>query len=307
MARLMGEADNRRRALLEEIEKITETRVIAYLANPNVSPNFLDHNDPIFLNDLLETVAGAKKLDIVIDSPGGEANVAERLASMCRDYSPNVRAIVVNSAKSAATMWAISTDEILMGYISEIGPIDPQIRMISPQGRTTYVPAQSILNSVGQLHGMLNQGLDQRIVMGLIQKLDPAIIDVAQNAINFSREFAYRWLSQHMLREDLEKAKEVADALSDNRRWLSHGKRIGIREATDLGLKITRIRRDTRLWKLLWEYYGRSQIAMNTKGLMKLYESKTMGINFTVTIQRRPLRAPERPPPSTQEETDLIL
>lgn len=307
MARLMGEADNRRRGLLEELEKITETRVIAYFANPNVSPNFIDHNDPIFLNDLLETVAGARKLDIIIDSPGGEANIAERLASMCRDYAPNVRAIVVNSAKSAATMWAISTDEILMGYLSEIGPIDPQIRMVSPQGRTTYVPAQSIINSVVQVHGMLNQGIDQRVVMGLIQKLDPAIIDVAQNAINFSKQFAYRWLSQHMLKADPKKAKEVAEALSDNRRWLSHGKRIGIREATNLGLKIRRIRRDTKLWKLLWEYFGRAQIAMNAQGLMKLYESKTMGINFQVTIQRRPTRAPERLPPRTQEETDLIL
>ena len=293
MARLMNQSDIERRGLLAKIEEITETRIAVYLANPNVSPNFIDHNDPLFFNDLLESIGDTESLDIIIDSPGGEANVAERLSHMSRSCCSNLRAIIINSAKSAATMWALSTDEILMGYLSEIGPIDPQIRMITPQGNTTYVPAQSILNSVGQLHGMLQQGIDQRVVMGLLQKIEPPILDVAQNAINFSKQYAFRWLSEHMLASDPAKAKEIAEALSDNSRWLSHGKRIGIREAVDLGLNVTRIRKDTRLWNLLWEYYCRSQIMMNATRNVKLFETKDVGINFQASVRRRP---PQRQP-----------
>lgn len=297
MVSLLNEGDITRRALLEKIEKITKTRVIVYLANPNASPNFIDHNDPTFLNDLLENIGDTEVLDIIIDSPGGEANVAEKLAIMCREHCKVLRAIIPNSAKSAATMWAISCDKILMGYLSEIGPIDPQIRMVDPQGRITFVPAQSIIDSVGQIHQMLQQGVDQRVAIGLIQKLDPAIIDVANKAINFSRQFAERWLSQYMLKHDHAKAKQIAEALSDNRRWLSHGKRIGIKEAVDLGLKIEPINRKSDFWKFLWEYYGRAQMKMNATGTIKLFESKTIGLNFSITMQRAPSGGPPRTSP----------
>lgn len=299
MGSLFKENDVTRRKLLEKIEKITETRVITYLANPNVSPNFIDHNDPIFFNDFLETIGDVEKLDIIIDSPGGQANIVEKLAFMCREHCKNLRAIVPNSAKSAATMWAISCDKILMGYLSEIGPIDPQIRIVSPQKQITFVPAQSIIDSVGQMHAMLQQGIDQRVVLGLIQKLDPAIIDVANKAIQFSKKFAERWLSRYMLKEDPAMAKKIATALSSNRRWLSHGKRIGFKEAKDLGLKVVLIDRHTRLWKFLWEYYCRAQMMLNTTRTMKLFECKSMGVNFAIGVQRRPTPRPPPPPQAT--------
>lgn len=294
MVSLVNERDITRRHLLEEMEDITKTRIVVYLANPNASPNFIDHNDPVFFNDLLESIGDAETLDVIIDSPGGEANVAEKLAIMCREHCKVLRAIIPNSAKSAATMWAISSDEILMGYLSEIGPIDPQIRMVDPRGRITFVPAQSVIDSVGQIHSMLQQGIDQRVAIGLIQKLDPAIIDVANKSIQFSAQFAERWLSQYMLKNDPAKAKNIAQALSDNRRWLSHGKRIGIKEAQALGLKIKPISRKSKLWKLLWEYYGRAQMMINATGTIKLFECKTMGINLSIGMLR--MRPPQPPP-----------
>lgn len=171
-------------------------------------------------------------------------------------------------------------------------------KQVDPQGRITFVPAQSIIDSVIQIHQMLQQGVDQRVAIGLIQKLDPAIIDVANKAINFSTQFAERWLSQYMLKDDPTKAKSIAKALSDNRRWLSHGKRIGIKEALDLGLKVESIPRKSKLWKLLWEYYGRAQTMMNATGTIKTFECKTMGINFSMRMQRMPLpQRPRRTPP----------
>jgi len=307
MVSLINERDTARRQLLGEIEKITKTRVIAYLANPNASPNFIDHNDPVPLNDLLESVGDTERLDVIIDSPGGEANVTEKLAIMCREHCKIQRAIVPNSAKSAATMWALSSDRILMGYLSEIGPIDPQIRMVDPQRRITFVPAQSIIDSVGQIHQMLQQGIDQRVAIGLIQKLDPAIIDVANNAIQFSVQFAERWLSQYMLKEDPAKAKEIAAALSDNRRWLSHGKRIGIQEATALGLKVDPISRRSKLWKLLWEYYCRAQMMMNATGTIKLFECKSMGINISILSGMQRVPPPERPPRTPTAQSWLAI
>lgn len=280
MASLINEGDIARRKLLDKIEKITKNRILTYLANPNASPNFLDHNDPIFLNDLFECIGETETLDIIIDSPGGEATVPEKLAIMCREHCTHMRAIIVNSAKSAATMWALTSDKILMGYLSELGPIDPQIRVVDPRGSFTFLPAQSIIDGIGQTHSMLQQGLDQRVAIALIQKLDPALVDVAEKSINFSRQFAENWLSRYMLKDDPELAKQVAEALSNNRRWLAHGKLIGIKEAQELKLKVEPIPRKSALWKLLWEYYARSQMKLNSSGAAKLFECKTQGINW---------------------------
>jgi hypothetical protein len=192
-------------------------------------------------------------------------------------------------------MWVIASNEILMGYLSEIGPIDPQIRMVNPQGRMTFVPAQSIIDGVGQVHQMLKQGIDQRVAIALMQKLDPAIIDVADKAIKFSNKFAENWLSKYMLSGNLQQAKAIAKTLSDNRKWLSHGKRIGITEAQQIGLVIQPIDRKSKLWKLLWEYYGRAQMKLNT-GPIKLFECRESGINFM--IGKRPATAAPRLPQS---------
>ncbi len=293
LSRVIHEPDTRRKELLGQIEALTNTRVVAYIANPNASPNFIDHNDPIFFNDVLEDVGSSERLDLIIDSPGGEPNIAEKLAVMCREYCKEFRVIVPNSAKSAATMLALASDEIVMGYLSELGPIDPQIRVVTPQGQITYVPAQSMIDSIGRLSSALQQGIDARAIIALVQKIDPTLIDVAQKAIDFSRQFAENWLSKHMLKDDKEKAKAVAKAISDNRRWLSHGKRIGFRAARDLGLNVKFIPKSQNLWKLIWEYYGRALHHLNTAGTIKLFETRSLGVNFTMHAARTPAQALE--------------
>jgi hypothetical protein len=289
MGTLLSEGDKARQGLLKKIEELNGSRVVSYVVNWNASPNFMDHNDPIFFNDLIECATGAKILDVIIDSPGGDANTAERLAEMCRLCSPKVRTIVINMAKSAATMFALATDEIMMGYLSEIGPIDPQVRLVTPQGSFQFIPAYSLLGGVNQVDQMMKAGIDQRIVLGLLQKIDPAFLDFAGKAIAYSRSFAETQLKNHMLSNDPEKAKKIAKDLSDNNKWLSHGKRIGIREATELGLNITPLDRKSDLWKLLWEYYGRAQMHLNS-GVIKLYETSSFSLSLGMQGQR--VRAP---------------
>jgi hypothetical protein len=191
-------------------------------------------------------------------------------------------------------MFAISTDEIMMGYLSEIGPIDPQIRLATPHG-FNYIPAHSLISAVGQVHQMLQAGVDQRIVLGLVQKIDPAFLDFANRAIAFSKSFAETQLSSHMLSGDPQKAKEIAEKLSNNDHWLSHAKRIGIKEARDLGLNIRSIDKDEELWKVLWEYYGRAQMHLNT-GVIKLYETSSYSLGLNLGGQKT------RQPPTNQQD-----
>jgi hypothetical protein len=262
------------------MQEITGTKIITYIANPNASPNFIDHNDPIFLNDILESVGQTEKLDLIIESPGGEIDTTEKIGAMCRSFCDQFRVIVINRAKSSATMLALASDEILMGYISELEPIDPQIMVVNPRGQLTFVPAQSIIDSLTLLHSALQQGLDPRAVIALAQKIDPPMLDVASKALQHSRAIAEEWLKKYMLKDNPTKAAELAASLSNNQQWLSHGRRIDIRKAKELGLKVSLVDRNSDLWKNLWEYYSRAFTLLNGNRNIKLLESESVGLNL---------------------------
>jgi ClpP class serine protease len=86
------------------------------------------------LQSILNSVAGANQINLLIHSPGGDGTIAEKIVEMCRSYlsgaNQKLRVIVPNLAKSAATILALGADDILMGHVSELGPIDPQIPII---------------------------------------------------------------------------------------------------------------------------------------------------------------------------------
>lgn len=71
-------------------------------------------------------IAGAE-VDVWLESPGGSASAAYKIALEFRSYFSVVRVVVPEYAKSAATLLAISADEIVMASSAELGPLDVQI------------------------------------------------------------------------------------------------------------------------------------------------------------------------------------
>lgn len=72
--------------------------------------------------------ADKKPLLLVLRSTGGDPAAAYLIGKLCRDYCAKKFVVVVpRQAKSAATLLSCAADEIHMGSLSELGPIDPQI------------------------------------------------------------------------------------------------------------------------------------------------------------------------------------
>lgn len=69
-----------------------------------------------------------KPLLLILVSNGGEPGTAYLIGKVCREFSAGKFIVVVpRHAKSAATLLACAAEEIHMGSMSELGPIDPQI------------------------------------------------------------------------------------------------------------------------------------------------------------------------------------
>lgn len=81
-----------------------------------------------------------KPLLLVLYSTGGEIGSAYLIGKLCREYSNGKFVVVVpRQAKSAATLICCAADEIHMGSLSELGPIDPQIDELPALGLKTSV------------------------------------------------------------------------------------------------------------------------------------------------------------------------
>lgn len=77
-----------------------------------------------------------KDVALFLLSSGGAGEPAYQISKLCKSFSKaSFKVIVPRFAKSAATLIAIGADEIHMGPLGQLGPIDPQIDGLPGAGR----------------------------------------------------------------------------------------------------------------------------------------------------------------------------
>lgn len=90
-----------------------------------------------------------KDIGLIITSGGGEIEPAYLISKLCREScAAKFIVIVPRRAKSAATLLCCGADEIHMGQMSELGPIDPQFNDL---------PALGLKNAVQHIAELANQ------------------------------------------------------------------------------------------------------------------------------------------------------
>jgi ClpP class serine protease len=263
-SRIIDEQNTMRRELITKIQDVTQRKTMSYIANVDAPVgNVINYHDATIINDILSLLKFPKDLDIIIHSTGGTVEATQKLVLMLRDKVTSLRVIVPEMAKSAATLFSFASDEILMSYMAELGPIDPQILVgFDPSTRQPiYRPAWSVIHSVENIEKDLKKGRDERIMRDLLGQINPLLIDVASKAIDFSKSLAKEWLHTYMGLEK-EKAEEIANDFTDLKRHLSHGKVINYKAAREKGLKITKIDENSELWKLISEFHLRTKLTL---------------------------------------------
>lgn len=112
--------------LSEAQEKLGHYRVVALFdAEGTISPFFADR-----LYTALREDSDTEKPDVLLLllSRGGSVEPAYQISKLCRAHAAGKFVVAVpREAKSAATLIAIGADEIHMGALSHLGPIDPQL------------------------------------------------------------------------------------------------------------------------------------------------------------------------------------
>lgn len=293
---------------IRQIEDITGRPLIVYAANTRRSgfnvPKTIDDSDITGFSDLIEGIESAE-LDVFLHSPGGSAEATERIVNLLRENFEHIRFLIPNAAYSAATMLALSGDEIWMDERSTLGPIDPQIILSTPQG-VTSVPAQAILDAFAKVRDVLKKEPEALAVyLPMLQKYDLHILEICENALKLSFTLAQNWLEKYMFRglpDGKERARRIAEKLSSHQENLSHGRTIGIRKAQEWGLIIRDFREEPELRKHVWKLYCLIELYFDRTPAVKLFEN-SRGVSWARHYQEQVLQIPVLPPvpPSPQE------
>ncbi len=90
--------------------------------------NFINRTHVSGIYQALASCQKRKNILLVLKSPGGEVEPAYLISKLCNRMKRDKFVVGVPAeAKSAATLLSLGADEIHMGAMSELGPIDPQI------------------------------------------------------------------------------------------------------------------------------------------------------------------------------------
>lgn len=160
----------------------------------------------------------------------------DKLMDLCRRYcTGKLRVVVPLYAKSAATLMALSADEIVMGETSELGPIDAQVYIIQDNA-PQQVSADHFLRAAKEAIDKLNSQNAGEAEAARIQlmSISPAFLKSCQDMQDFAKQFAKKQLQTHMFATEFTadaaawgaKIDNIVQNLTTSGKYLSHGKTI---------------------------------------------------------------------------------
>ena len=220
--------------------------------------------------ELLKADGDARhRLVVFVNSPGGSAETVEKMVEIIRHHYSEVFFVVPDEAMSAGTILCMSGDRIYMDYSSSLGPIDPQVF----NGKD-WVPALGYLDQVEKMieKSSRNQLTDAEFI--ILQNQDLAMLSQFEQAKNLTITLLKRWLVEFKFKdwtvhqstpaklgqpvtqqEKEQRAEEIANILSDNKIWHSHGRKISAATLTNvLKLRIENYSGDAKLTNLIRSY-----------------------------------------------------
>jgi hypothetical protein len=209
-----------RQLLIRDIEETTGRPLIVYFSELDQE---ISHLDPDDLAEILGGVSG-RSADLLIQTPGGSVDATEKMISVLRQRLDDYRVIVPSWAKSAGTVIALSSTNILLGINSELGPIDPQWN--TPNG---MVPCEIIAKD---------------------PTFPPHLQLMADMAVQRMNTLAASLLKRGMLSaQDDTYISALLSKISRSSGYNSHGAVIDYSEAKDLGLAVEYLPPEGELWQ----------------------------------------------------------
>lgn len=270
-------ARQRRVELIKSISAMRGSAVICYITGdrenintriaPDVTEVFYRHLELIRAND-----RGAdNQIDLFLYTRGGDVLTPWRLVHLIREYTPRFNVIVPFRCYSAGTLLCLGADEIVMGKMGELGPIDPSVvnafNPQDPNNPAARIPVNiedvySYLALAGEKAGVTGKEQQVKVFTLLVEQIHPLALGNVHRNYLLIRSLAKKLLSLHQqpLREG--RMEHIVDYLTE--KLYAHNHMIARREAADeinLNVTIPADELESPLWALYQDYAAELALA----------------------------------------------
>lgn len=220
----------------------------------------------VALSKVLRRMGKVNKITLVLESDGGDLDIAIKLYKMLRAHCTHLTTVVPFWAKSAASLVALSSDEILLTPYGELGPIDAQVE--DPDTHA-YVPAHSIGRALDFIEGTT----DDWVKVSLALKLSPLLIGGYLSAVSAGEQE----VKEVCTRLGLKDSESAVETLTS--KYLSHGYPVTADDLKDHRFPIRRLGlAQSRPYMELHDSYV---------NLRQIHEHDTSGCVYPVLAQCR--------------------
>ena len=262
-----------RKALIRAIDDCTGRTLLCYVTQYEA----ISEEDILYVQELLHAVEPETPIDLMLNSPGGSIGTADKLVRMLSkassvdpERSPSsgaFRLIVPDQAKSAATLIALGASEIVMSNTSELGPIDPQVRLPDQDGNWDWHSAFDYIEAYQEAEGRYRSQPDDPAYRSAFDKLDPVRFRSLEQLTEYTRRCAENLLKRHGGNYTL------APSLLLDRHTFPHHYQVIDWEAArhEVGLRVTFLEDTDRGWRRYWRLYCHLQNSL--EGKRKVFES----------------------------------
>ncbi len=271
-----------RRRKLAALNRITGRNLVIYVVD-FLSPKSrlvgdqvgIDLNDKEGFLEVTKDLQG-DNLDVLIFSPGGTAEAVESIVAILRNKFTHIRFIIPSVAKSAATMLAMSGNEIIMDEVSELGPTDPQM-IVNRDGNIVVAPAHAIKEQFALASKeIMDNSKKLSPWLPVLRQYGPSLLSECDRSLALSNKLVSKWLKEYMFQGERNagiKANRIAKYLTSKVQFQSHARRIGIDDLISKGVKVVDLRQDIPLKTAIWDVHIAISQTFSSTFAYKMFEN----------------------------------
>jgi len=154
-----------RKKLIKDIEKIRKSRILCFLTGDRRGLETRIHPEiQTMLYDHLRSFDRVNKIDLFLYSTGGVTMAAWSIVNLIREFGKRFSVIVPFKAYSTATLICLGADEIIMGKLGQLGPVDPSVHMPFNPPAPGNRPGQVLPISVEEVASFIEFSKDERFL-----------------------------------------------------------------------------------------------------------------------------------------------
>lgn len=248
-----------RLGLVKNIQAKRESTLICYILGdrPNFVTNIADDALRIFY-DHLQSIGVQKQIDLFLYARGGNLMAPFRLVQLIREFCERFNVLVPYRALSAATLLSLGADEIVMGKMGELSPIDPTTgHPFNPQdplnpGKRIPISVEDVTSfmTFAREKAELSKEKDLDVFRILTSSIHPLALGNIERGYGIIRQLAPKLLKFHM--KSKEKISHIVESLTEGK---IHNYLITRHEAkSEIGLNVKEP--DADLESLMWSLYS---------------------------------------------------